>query len=280
MTDPASSPPARLPVPAHFVNYGHRGHSSVFPENTLAALDSALEHGANAVEIDLRRTSDGVLVAFHDETLVRTTNGAIVFPGREHLGVEMLTLDELRQLDAGHWKGEHFAGQRIPTLVEVVQAVQGRARLVLDVKGGGTASAVATVLHEAQFDPREVIVFAEGEALADYQTHLPQAKLLAISHDVPTPYDAAFFLDQQARGISGFSLAWESLAAQPDFVAAAHRHEMHIHAWTINDREQMQAAIRLGVDGIGTDVPAVLAELIAVAVPVPPGDSVGIFSLP
>ena len=268
----------KLPVPAHFVNYGHRGHSSALPENTLRALRSAIEAGANAIEIDLRRTSDGVLVAFHDETLVRTTDGAVIFPGREHLGVEMLTLAELKRLDAGAWMGLDHVGEPIPTLVEVVQAMQGRARLVLDVKGSGTAAAVARVLEETSFDPTQVIVFAEGEALADYRRHLPGAKLLAISHDVPSPYDDTFFAAQRARGISGFSVAWESLAAQPDFIEAVHRHDMHIHVWTVNDREQMQAALAAGVDGIGTDFPAVLAELIGVASPVASDSTVGLLA--
>jgi glycerophosphoryl diester phosphodiesterase len=271
----SGSPSRKLPVPAHFINYGHRGHSSALPENTLAALESALEAGANAVEIDLRRTSDGVLVAFHDETLLRTTNGAVVFPGREHLGVEMLTLVELKQLDAGAWKGEHLAGHRVPTLVEVVEAVRGRATLVLDAKGTGTASAVATVLREAGFDPQCVVVFAAGEAIDEYHRNVPGAKLLAISHDPPTPCDEAFFQAQRARGVRGFSLNWQRLAGRLGFIAAAHAHDMIVHVWTVNESEEMRAALEAGVDGVGTDYPALLAEMIAVALPLEsPGEMV------
>jgi len=105
----------------------HRGASDRYPENTLLAFESALKAGADAVECDVHLTADGEVVVIHDETVDRTTNG--------HGEVAALTLEELRQLDAGSWKDGRFAGQRIPTLREVIELVRGRVHLFVEVKG-------------------------------------------------------------------------------------------------------------------------------------------------
>src|SRR6187455_95113 len=90
----------------------HRGASSYAPENTLAAFDLALEMGVRHVELDVDFTSDGHIVVIHDDSVDRTTNGS--GPVTSH------TLATLRSLDAGAWCGAQFAGQRIPTLDEVL----------------------------------------------------------------------------------------------------------------------------------------------------------------
>jgi glycerophosphoryl diester phosphodiesterase len=262
---PAASVAEKLSVPKHFINYGHRGDSHHWPENTVAAMKSALEHGANAVEIDLRKTRDGRLVSFHDGDVRRTTDAEEVFPDRAKQGIGKFTLAELKQLDAGSWKDERFAGHRIPTLAEVLEAVKGRGVMVFDVKEGNTAETAAKIIAETGFDPRQIIVFAwNGKVADEYQTHLPKTTLLAISGDVPKRYDDAFLKAQKARGVEGFSVSWKSLAEHPDFVSAVHRHGMIVHVWTVNNPAQLRAAVLAGVDGVGTDVPGVLAEMIAV----------------
>ena len=90
----------------------HRGNSSVAPENTLAALESAWRVGADVIEIDLQLTADGVAVVIHDETVDRTTDGA----GR----VDQLTGAQVADLDAGSWFADHFGGQRVPTVQDLL----------------------------------------------------------------------------------------------------------------------------------------------------------------
>ncbi len=104
----------------------HRGSVHLAPENTLAAIEKAIELGADLIEIDVRQTRDGRLVLMHDATVDRTTNGT----GR----VADLTLAELKRLDAGSWFAPEFAGERVPTLAEALQAMQGRALPDLDIK--------------------------------------------------------------------------------------------------------------------------------------------------
>ncbi len=105
----------------------HRGASDKYPENTLIAFERALELQAEAVECDVHLSADGEVVVIHDPTVDRTTDGR----GE----VAAMTLEELRRLDAGVRKHPRFAGQRIPTLSEVLEVVRGRAQVFIELKG-------------------------------------------------------------------------------------------------------------------------------------------------
>ena len=101
----------------------HRGASGVAPENTVAAIRAAAREGADFAEVDVVLTRDGVPVLFHDNTLVRTTDAATVFPDRAPWQPGDFTLAELRRLDAGSWFADSFSGERIPTLAEALGAL-------------------------------------------------------------------------------------------------------------------------------------------------------------
>lgn len=104
----------------------HRGFSSAAPENTLPALEAALDAGADVAEIDVGLTSDGHLVLLHDHTLDRTTTGTGPVTAK--------TLAEIRELDAGSWFGAEFAGTSVPTLDEVLDWSRGRLGILLEMK--------------------------------------------------------------------------------------------------------------------------------------------------
>ncbi|MGZ5366562.1 glycerophosphodiester phosphodiesterase family protein [Aeromicrobium sp.] len=104
----------------------HRGSSGVAPENTLAAIRQAHRQHADVVENDIQRTSDGELVIMHDTNLVRTTDVEKVFPERAPWNVRDFTLVEIKRLDVGSWFDPAFAGERVPTLREWVNAEDPR----------------------------------------------------------------------------------------------------------------------------------------------------------
>jgi glycerophosphoryl diester phosphodiesterase len=106
---------------------GHRGAAAVAPENTIASFRRAVELGAQAVELDVQRTKDGHLVVMHDDTVDRTTDGT------GH--VAELTLARIRRLDAGSWNGTAFAGERVPTLDELGDALRPEILLFVEIKG-------------------------------------------------------------------------------------------------------------------------------------------------
>lgn len=108
----------------------HRGWSGIAPENTLSAIKLALEEPKiHAIEIDIQMTKDGVPVVFHDKILDRTTNGTGALKNK--------TLAELKALDAGSWFSESFAGEKIPTLEEVLLLVNGVKPLYIELKQVG-----------------------------------------------------------------------------------------------------------------------------------------------
>ncbi len=108
----------------------HRGASHEAPENTLAAFRLAWVRGADAVEGDFYLTSDGKIVCIHDKTTKR------VAPDQPELTVAKSTLEQLRQMDVGHWKDAKFAGEQIPTLEEVLAIVPQRKRIFVEIKCG------------------------------------------------------------------------------------------------------------------------------------------------
>ena len=121
----------------------HRGASAYAPEHTLAAYRLAIQQGADFVEQDLAVTKDGVLICLHDDTLERTTNVEEVFPDRaaidpvsrrSHWYAVDFTLAEIKQLDAGSWFHARFAGERVPTWAEAVEAVGTAAGLYPELK--------------------------------------------------------------------------------------------------------------------------------------------------
>lgn len=129
---------ARDPGEAAFVA-GHRGGTAVAPENTLPAVREALRAGFEYVEVDLALTADGHAVLMHDRTVDRTTDG--------HGPVAALTLDEVRQLDAGSWFSRAFAGTEVPTATEFLDVLAGsRARAIVDLKGTWTREAAADLV--------------------------------------------------------------------------------------------------------------------------------------
>ena len=104
----------------------HRGWSKEYPENTMLAFRKALELGVDQLETDVRITRDNELVLIHDGTVDRTTNGSGA--------VRDLTLAELQALDAGSWKGEAFAGEKIPKFTDLLELVKDHPTITLDIE--------------------------------------------------------------------------------------------------------------------------------------------------
>ncbi len=123
------------------INIGHRGASAYAPEHTFASYRLALEMKADFVEPDLQVTKDGVLICMHDTTLDRTTNAKEVFPdrgrdvnGKKRWVISDFTLAEIKTLDAGSWFDKKFAGEKVPTLQEMIDLVRGKAGIIPETK--------------------------------------------------------------------------------------------------------------------------------------------------
>lgn len=148
----------------------HRGLAREAPENTLAAIEKAIERGADAIEIDVRGTKDGHFVLMHDAGVDNTTDGT----GR----VSELTLAEIQALDAGSWFGDgaEFAGERVPTLAEALDAMEGRALPDIDFKGGD-AEALVAMLRERGLLDKATIATEYKTQMRDIVAAAPEARV-------------------------------------------------------------------------------------------------------
>jgi glycerophosphoryl diester phosphodiesterase len=232
----------------------HRGASGHAPENTLAAFHRAAELGAVFIETDLQISRDAHIVVIHDDRLDRTTTGR--GPVRER------TLAELRELDAGSWYDPRFAGERIPTLEEVLEfSRQSDVVFYLEIKPGapwGVEQAVVGALRSAGETTRAVVLSFDAATLAAVR-RLEPTLMTGYLYDRRQP-DAV----QRALELGARQLAPRGDLVTPELVAEARRNGLQVVTWTINQPEHMRALAAAGVDGIMTDYPdrliAVLRE--------------------
>lgn len=152
----------------------HRGASLERPECTVSAIKRAIKTGATAVEVDIRSTSDGVLVIMHDSTVDRTTDGSG--------DVNELTLKEISVLDAGSWFHPRYRDQKVPTLREVLECCKGRIDVVLDLKEDGDDYRNQVAAEVKQFgEPTQMIIGVRSVAhIKTFGELLPEAKLLGL----------------------------------------------------------------------------------------------------
>lgn len=228
---------------------GHRGASGYAPENTMAAFRKAVELGAQFIETDLQATRDARIVALHDSTLDRTTNG--------HGPVYTHTFDQVRELDAGAWyRGspwKSFAGERVPSVEELLRfAAQTDLGLYLEIKAHrtwGTENAIIAALHESGEVERVVILSFDPRTLETVH-RLDSTVMTGLLCDQP-----GGDLVERALRVGARQLAPRGDLVTPDLVEAAHQAGLPVVAWTINEPKRMSPLIAAGVDGIMSDYP-------------------------
>lgn len=244
----------------------HRGSSGVAPENTLAATRAALRQRSDVVEIDVHRTRDGELVLLHDTSLARTTDAEQVFPDRAPWHVGDFSLRELRRLDAGSWFDAGFAGEGIPTLGEWARATGGRADLLIEVKSPQLYPGIdrdldaqlrgVPALRRAVARDRVVVQSFDHAWLRGYAQIAPEVPVGLLFGSSPTAAqvaDAATWAEQVNPALGAIT---EPVVAQ---IQAA---GLEAHVWTVNEGIDMRRAVRWGVDGIITNYPQVLREVL------------------
>lgn len=221
----------------------HRGASEDAPENTLAAFSLAVDQGADGVECDLQRSSDGEVVLIHDEALARTTDGQGAVAER--------SAAELGALDAGSWKHPRYAGQGVPRLEQLL-ALPAVGRLLLELKHGGPEGMAAlarrslALVERAGATERAVFMSFDRAALEALRATPARAVWLREA-DAP-------WAPREAADLWGLGVAHAALDAAR--VAEAHALGLRVFAWTVNDEARARALADAGVDAIITDAPA------------------------
>ena len=233
----------------------HRGFSGRAPENTLAAIREAILVGADMAEIDVTLSSDGEIVVIHDETLDRTTNGS----GE----VAQFTLEELRDLDAGSWFDPRFAGERIPTLEEVLEAVDGKILLNIEIKSeaverGIAAEVVATVERLGMTD-RIVISSFSPAALEQVKSVAPDFTTAVLYNSkVHGGLDAVNIVEGLEASV--FNIKRTRLTRK--MLKRCRENGVPIGIYTVNNPRHMRKLIKKGVAAVFTDHPDTMLDVV------------------
>ena len=225
------------------INCAHRGASGHAPENTIAAVEKAIAQGAAMAEIDIQQTADDRFAVFHDDHLERTSNG--VGPLWEK------TLAELQTLDAGSWFGPEFAGERIPSLKEVLETTRGRLPLNIELKLHGherqLVKLVIRTLHDNNIEDHCLVTcFDHRVAVAVKQAD--DALTVGAILGRPQYTDGIFNLPVDVLSV-------EKSLVDSDFMIAARSAGKQVHVWTVNETEEMRRLIDLRVDAVITNYP-------------------------
>ncbi|MGE5673998.1 MAG: glycerophosphodiester phosphodiesterase [Mycobacterium leprae] len=228
------------------LHIGHRGTAGTAPENTLVSFKRALAIGADGVEFDIHRTRDGEFVVMHDFSIERCTNGTGV--------IADMTASEIRQYDAGSWKGPEFAGERVPTLTELVEALPAPFKLFLELKAGsyrypGIEADLARFILERGLEDRLQVSSFDHEALLRLRQLAPSIQTGMLYQLRPVdPIGMA-----RACGATALHPNWACISAAQ--VAAAHAAGLQVNVWTVNTPEAVATCKALGVDGMMSDFP-------------------------
>lgn len=213
---------------------GHRGAAGHAPENTLASIEKAISLGADLVEVDVQRTSDGHLVIIHDKRVDRTTNGAGSVSG--------MSLRALRELDAG-------AGQRVPTVEELLQTAHGRVGLILELKTKGLAEQVCKTVQLSGFTGQVIYAsFLHDEVRAIREV---DSRAMTMALFGRLPHDPVMAAQNAKATHIGFSY----ITVTQSMIKICHQRGLVAFAYTVNDRQDIETVMSLGVDGIVSDFP-------------------------
>jgi len=243
------------------LNIGHRGASAAAPQNTLAAFRKAIELGADGVELDAQLSADGVPVVIHDFVVETTTDGT----GR----VADKTLAELKASDAGSKFSPEFAGERIPTLAEVFEAIEGRLLINIELKdfdsfGGKLEAPVVEVVRKHAMEQRVLFSSFNPFVLYAVKRLAPDIPAgLLYREDLPIHLRRAWLaalIPHEARH-PRCSMVTEAT------VKWCHMRGLRVNTWTVDEPADMCRLIALGVDGIITNRPDLLRDVLEDNVP-------------
>ena len=276
-----------MPVRKQLV--AHRGASAYAPEHTIEAYRLAIEQGADYVEQDLAVTKDGVLVCIHDLTLERTTDVEQVFPDRfsedrssgapvRRWLVNDFTLAEIKRLDAGSWFDAKFAGARIPTFQEAVDAVKGKAGLYPELKdpefyrtrGVSPEKLLAEMLRKNGLieNPQTPVIIQsfDDTTIKLLAKELPKVpRVFLVEARATAVLDSPDKLREIARWATGLGPNKGIITNNPEVVTWAHTAGLTVTPWTFRSsntgsfasvRAEMEKFLYdYGVDAVFTDNP-------------------------
>lgn len=230
----------------------HRGDSYAKPENTMAAFNSAWQKNADAVELDVYLTADHKVMALHDETTGRT--------GDKDLSVTESTSEKLRTVDVGSFKGEQFAGEKIPFLKEVIATVpeDKDKQLVIEIKDSARiVPYIKKIIDQSGKKDQMVIISFKLDVVKASKKQMPEVPAYWL-RSAPRgaaggyqPIEPALLDTVRKYHLDGLNVNYHGVT--PELVKASHDAGYKLLVWTVNEKEAIENMVRMGVDGITTD---------------------------
>ena len=246
----------------------HQGGDGLWPGDTMFAFEHAAELGVDVLEMDLHITKDGVLVINHDENVDRTTDGA----GE----IEAMPLDEIKALDAGYdWSNDNGntfpyreMGITIPTLAEVFEAFPGY-HMTIEIKTTERSMAMPFCELIRAYDMQDKVLVASflDERMEEFREVCPEVATSSARQETTifVLLSKAFLGRLYSPSFNALQVPEESsgiTVMTTQFVRAAHERNLRVEPWTVDDPEQMKQYIEWGVDGIITDRPDLMLEIL------------------
>jgi glycerophosphoryl diester phosphodiesterase len=235
----------------------HRGDSAHRPENTLVSFASALEVGAELVELDVQLTKDGHAVVLHDPALDRTTSGR----GR----VTELTLAEVRAVSAGYPQrfGEAYAGERVPTLAEALALLRGRARVMIEIKRDSVTDDDADGVEARTIAEVRRAGMAKDVALISFE----RRALRRCREQAPEMTRGHLFYREPAEEVVGGALEAGCEIVMPEkgmlsdaLTEVVRAAGLRLATWVVDDLDELRALMRFGLFGVASNRPGEMLE--------------------
>jgi glycerophosphoryl diester phosphodiesterase len=269
LAKPAGDCPACLPGQPRPLVIAHQGGDGVWPGDTMFAFEKAAALGVDMLEMDLHVTSDGQLVLMHDETVDRTTDGT----GK----IEEMTLEQFKSLDAGYdwtvdggqtypYRGQGITGATLEELFQALPDMPMTIEIKL-VEDQPVARLFCDMIRQYGMQDKVLVASFHQDAMDEFRATCPEVSTSTTQNEVIN------FFVRQLLGLDGtYSPVGKALQVpeyqgslrvlSPRFIAAARDRGLDVHVWTVNDAADMQRMIDLGVDGIITDNPDRLLEVL------------------
>lgn len=233
-----------------FINYAHRGASSYAPENTMPAFELGVKMGANGIETDVQRTKDGILVLFHDSSLMRIC-------GRPEAICD-LTYEELLQLDFGIHKGEEYKDTKIPTLKEFLQNFSDKGlQFAIELKAVGIEKQTLELLRAYGCFKNTIVTSAYWQALKNMHLADPEIRLGYLANLLNDT------LLKAAKQCGIGQICPRAAILTTDWNQKLRDFGFSVRPWGIENEELMKRMLALKVDGMTVNFPDILADYIA-----------------
>jgi glycerophosphoryl diester phosphodiesterase len=228
----------------------HRGESYIAPENTLAAIKLAWEKNDDGVEIDIHLSRDNRIMVMHDGCTGRASSTNLVIAENDS--------EKLRKLDVGSYKGEKYAGEKIPFLDEVLETVPAEKVLLVEIKAGlDILPGVKRAFEESGKTPQIIVIGFDLEVIAAFKKLMPEVPTLWLGYPGKDDqgnlknYDLSIIDKAVSNGLDGFDLFFGGLTQE--FVDAIRAAGLQLHVWTVDEIEEAKRVIAMGIDGLTTN---------------------------